>query len=139
MNPFDAAWALLKQWEGIDWGPQGHMENTDWNRSVTEDPWANVDWSRMYMGPDGKPYSHKTDPMMRDLYSEGGMERTINRLNSPSPISLRELYDRYLVQRQGDIPQRGRQAAGQYPFPESGAAQQFQQYDPYTGQQQGQY
>jgi hypothetical protein len=107
-EPFDAAWALLKQWEGIDWanpqmGPQGLMENIP----VTEDPWGDVDWSRMHMGPDGKPYSHETDPMMRDLYSQGGMERTINRLNSPSPIPLKELYARYLAQRQGGTPSTG--------------------------------
>jgi hypothetical protein len=78
-EPFDAAWALLKQWEDTDWGFTA-------DPPATADPWADVDWTNMTMGPDGKPYSTKTDPMMADLSREGGMERWLNRQISPSPI-----------------------------------------------------
>tara|TARA_R110002012_G_scaffold227991_2_gene400189 strand:+ start:845 stop:1162 length:318 start_codon:yes stop_codon:yes gene_type:complete len=100
MNPFDAAWALLKQWDDTDWGFTA-------DPPATADPWADVDWTNMTMGPDGKPYSTKTDPMMADLSREGGMERWLNRQISPSPIPHDELYARYLAQRQGATPSTG--------------------------------
>jgi hypothetical protein len=48
-EPFDAAWALLKEWEDTDWTgvPQIDSEGgmTRQPAPVTEDPWAGVDWS----------------------------------------------------------------------------------------------
>ena len=37
-EPFDAAWALLKQWEDTDWTGDEHQQ--------TADDWAGVDWSQ---------------------------------------------------------------------------------------------
>ena len=49
MNPFDAAWALLKQWDDTDWTgvPQIDSEGGMARQPapVTEDPWTGVDWS----------------------------------------------------------------------------------------------
>ena len=36
MNPFDAAWALLKQWDDTDWTGE---------QQPPADDWAGVDWS----------------------------------------------------------------------------------------------
>lgn len=103
MNPFDAAWALLKQWEDTDW--QGEQQ-------PPADDWADVQWG-------APPDEHG---LITPTMPEGHSSQFVN----PPPMSAMQLA-RVRQRAMQAYNQRGRQVAGQIPFPESAPLPHFQE------------